>query len=71
MLFWLGIILLNKQKHPIHIISYVLLTAFTLYIIVNLEFPRVGFIRFSSFDQMLMDVREDMNYGGSLNANRQ
>jgi hypothetical protein len=51
----------NKQKFPIHILCYVLLTTFTLYIILNLEYPRVGFIRFSSFDQMLMDVREDMN----------
>jgi hypothetical protein len=51
-----------KQKYPIHIISYVFLTAFTVYIIVNIEFPREGFIRLSSFDQMLEDVRNDMNY---------
>jgi hypothetical protein len=41
---------------------YVLLTTFIIYLIINLEYPRVGFIRFSSFDNMLMDVREDMNY---------
>jgi heme/copper-type cytochrome/quinol oxidase subunit 2 len=52
----------NKQKIPVHVISYVLLTAFTMYVIINLEYPRVGFIRFSSFDNMLMDVRRDMNY---------
>ena len=52
----------NKQKYPVHLLCYVLLTAFTLYVIVNLEYPRVGFIRFNSFDQMLMDIREDMNY---------
>lgn len=51
----------NKQRHPVHILCYVFLTAFTIYIIFNLEFPRVGFIRLSSFDQMLIDVREDMN----------
>lgn len=51
----------NKQKHPIHTLCYVLLTAFIIYIIMNIEFPRVGFIRLSSFDQMLLDVREDMN----------
>jgi len=54
----------NQQKHPIHVLSYVILTAFIIYIIINLEYSRVGFIRFNSFDQMLMDVREDMNYPG-------
>lgn len=51
----------NKQKHPIHILSYVLLTSFTIYIIMNIEYPRVGFVRLSTFDQMLKDVRDDMN----------
>lgn len=54
----------SKQKYPIHSICYVLLTAFMIYLIANLEYPRVGFIRYSSFDQMLEDVREDMNYTG-------
>lgn len=51
----------SEQKHSIHILSYVFLTAFVIYLIVNLEFPRVGFIRYSLFDQMLEDVRADMN----------
>lgn len=51
----------NKHRFPIHMICYVLLVAFTIYIIINMELSRIGFIRFSSFDQMLMDVREDMN----------
>jgi hypothetical protein len=51
----------NQQKHSVHVWSYVLLTALIIYIIINLEYPRMGFIRFNSFDQMLQDVREDMN----------
>ena len=51
----------NKESYPVHIFCYVILTSFTIYIIMNIEFPRVGFIRLSSFDQMLLDVREDMN----------
>ena len=50
-----------KQPYSLHVICYVLITAFTIYLIMNLEFPRVGFIRFNTFDQMLMDVRDDMN----------
>lgn len=51
----------SKEKHSIHILAYVFLTAFVIYLIMNLEFPRVGFIRYSLFDQMLADVRTDMN----------
>jgi hypothetical protein len=51
----------NKQKRPVHIFSYVLLTALIIYVIINLEYPRVGFIRIDSFDQMLTDVRTDMD----------
>jgi hypothetical protein len=54
----------SQQKYPLHILCYVLLTAFTIYIIINLEYPRLGFIRFNSFDAMLLDVRADMNYSG-------
>lgn len=52
----------NEQKYPVHLLCYVALTAFIIYLIFNLEYPRVGFIRLNSFDQMLIDVREDMNY---------
>lgn len=51
----------SKQKHPIHILCYVLLTAFVIYIMINIEFPRTGFVRFSSFDDILINVRNDMN----------
>jgi CDP-diglyceride synthetase len=51
----------NKQKRSVHIYSYVLLTALIIYIIINLEYPRVGFIRINYFDQILTDVRIDMD----------
>jgi hypothetical protein len=34
--------------------------ALALYVIVDLEFPRLGFIRFDAYDQLLVDVRESM-----------
>ena len=51
----------NTQKYPIHVASYVLLTAITIFVILNIEFPRAGFLGLKTVDQMLIDVRTDMN----------
>lgn len=56
----------NKQNQRIHISSYVILTAATIFIILNLEFPRVGFIHTSSFDQLIVDVRDHTNKFSTL-----
>jgi len=52
----------NKQKRHIHTICYIILTSVTIYTIMNLEFPRVGFIQMGFFDQMLVDVRHNMDH---------
>jgi heme/copper-type cytochrome/quinol oxidase subunit 2 len=51
----------SKAKNPLHILCYVFITAFTIFIIVNLEFPRMGFIRIDSFDHVIVDERNHMN----------
>lgn len=51
----------SKQAKHIHTVSYVLLTALTIYIIINLEYPRTGFIRLNNFDQILTDARDHNN----------
>lgn len=48
----------NKQNQRIHIASYIVLTAATIFVILNLEFPRIGFIHTGSFDQLILDVRD-------------
>lgn len=50
----------KKQRRPFHMICYVLLTAFTIYIIINIEYPRSGFIRLQFFDQVLINIRDNM-----------
>lgn len=50
----------NKQNNSLHVISYVLITAFTIFVILNLEFPRVGFIRYNSFDYILVAAMDNM-----------
>jgi hypothetical protein len=36
-------------------------TALALYLIIDLEYPRVGVIRVNSFDLALVELRESMN----------
>jgi len=50
----------NKQRRPLHSVCYVLLTAITIYVIINMEFPRVGFIDLGTFDRILLEVRGNM-----------
>ena len=51
----------SRVSHSIHTLSYVAITAFTIYIIIDLEFPRIGMIRVDKFDQVLAEVRNHMN----------
>jgi hypothetical protein len=51
----------SQSKLSLHILSYVAITAFTIYIIIDLEFPRVGMIRVDAFDQILQNARDEMH----------
>lgn len=43
-----------------HIAAFAIVVTLTVYVIVDMEFPRMGFIRVDSFDQALVDVRASM-----------
>ena len=45
----------------LHMIGFAVATTLVVYVILNLEFPRVGPIRLEAFDRVLVDVRESMN----------
>ncbi len=49
----------NEEHTSIHVLSYVILTAFVLYLVIDLELPRLGLIRVDSFDLFLTEMRED------------
>lgn len=51
----------SKQKRHVHVLCYVLLTAFIINIIINLEYPRTGFIRLNNFDSILLDAKNHNN----------
>ena len=44
----------------VHIVAFANILTLTVYVIVDMEYPRMGFIRVDSFDQALMDVRANM-----------
>lgn len=44
----------------LHTMAFVIVMAITVWVILDLEFPRAGFIRLDSFDQAMVDVRASM-----------
>ncbi len=56
-----GYQLAGAQRRTIkHIIGYVLILSISIYVILDLEFPRLGLIRVDHFDHYLVDVRNTM-----------
>jgi hypothetical protein len=45
----------------IHAVGFALVLASTVYVIVDLEYPRLGFIRVDAADQALVDLRRGMD----------
>jgi len=50
-----------KDRNWIHTVGFALVLTITVYVIVDMEYPRMGFIRVDSFDQALVDVRATMD----------
>ena len=42
-------------------LGFALVMAFSVYVILDIEYPRFGLIRVDAFDQALVDLRESMN----------
>jgi len=51
----------GKRRKWIHMVAFASVMAFTVYVIVDLEFPRLGLIRVDAFDQILGDLRASMD----------
>jgi hypothetical protein len=50
-----------KTREWLHMFAFAAVLAITVYVIFDLEYPRLGLIRIGAFDQVLVDVRESMN----------
>jgi hypothetical protein len=51
----------SKVRRWFHMLGFALVVAFAVYVILDLEYPRLGLIRVDDFDQALVDLRESMN----------
>lgn len=50
----------NKDRSLLHQGMFALVTSLAIYVIVDLEYPRLGLIRVDAADQALIDVRSSM-----------
>jgi hypothetical protein len=49
-----------KRRSWLHIIVFAAVITVTIYVIVDLEFPRIGIIRINATDRLLIDLRKKM-----------
>ncbi len=49
-----------KSRSWIHVIGFAAVMSLTVYVIFDLEYPRVGFIRIDANDRVLVELRESM-----------
>lgn len=50
----------NTARSWLHTLTFAAVISLTVYVIIDIEFPRVGLIRVDSADEMLLQVRERM-----------
>ena len=51
----------GKVRSWFHMLGFALVMAIAIYVILDIEYPRLGLIRVDAFDQALIDLRESMN----------
>jgi len=50
----------TKQRSLVHGLGFALILTLTVYVILDIEYPRVGLVRIEAMDRLLADVREGM-----------
>jgi hypothetical protein len=50
-----------EKQSRLHVFAFAFALAFALYVVVNLEFPRLGFIHVGYFDHFLVEMLAKMN----------
>lgn len=51
----------SKSRPWMHIFGFALVMALAVYIIIDIEYPRLGLVRVDAFDQTLVDLRKGMD----------
>ena len=50
----------GKTRSFMHIVAFAVLLTITVYTIIDLEYPRLGFLNVKSFDQVFIDLKNSM-----------
>jgi hypothetical protein len=50
----------SKKRNWLHTTAFAVVTAASIYVILDIEYPRVGLIRINPYDQVLVDLRQSM-----------
>jgi hypothetical protein len=50
----------DKHRSWLHILGFTVMTMIIVYVILDIEYPRAGFIRLAGSEQMMLDVRQNM-----------
>ena len=56
----------SPKEVRFHMIGFAALIALTVYVTLDIEFPRVGFVRIDSADQAFVDLKASMNLKASM-----
>ena len=51
----------NKFRPRLHAFVFAAITSLSILMIIDLEFPRLGFIRVDSSDQLMVDLRKSID----------
>ncbi len=51
----------NKERNWLHPVVFAGIMSLTVYVIIDIEFPRLGLIRIDAADQVLIELRKTMN----------
>jgi hypothetical protein len=50
----------DRSRSWLHVVGFAAIVALTIYVTMDLEYPRLGLIRVTDFDRLLVDVRATM-----------
>jgi hypothetical protein len=50
----------NSDRNAFHVVMFAVILSFTIYVIVDIEFPRLGLIRVDAADEVLIELRQSM-----------
>jgi hypothetical protein len=50
----------SARQSPLHVIGFAAVMALSVYLILDIEYPRLGLVRIDSFDKAFIDLRSSM-----------